>query len=623
MACENPLGYVVTFVTSIPVSGAAVTGTFDFTSGKWCLTKETRFDPPPKRRAEVSTMLADGTRYPADVYDNRVIELRAVCVADDTDDLAREIQRLLRELEKPFNTLMVRPSTTEEVYFRTFSVSPDALQVVSRRQNVARVSVDLLAEPYGYGRPESRIFVVSVDPAVGPNPGYFDVTGVRGDVPAATIIDDQFNFFNVKDVTMAIRRRGDPSKMPYLRQCEDMDQNVDTSTRPGGASYSGTGINPLANPGFENPLNVTKWTSFRGTLTRDTTQFRSGLSSARYDADPAVTGTRFIESDKFSVSPSVASTGRAWVRAGTNFTTAQIKISWFTSADVLISTTVGGSVTLSTTWQELVASATSPATAAKASIIVEYTPDPGASGGSVYNDDVSFTPGHNYSQTTFTTDATMRIRLTDFIPDPGFETSDARGTYRVLLRYKRSSSSGDINLHAYGVPGNGYVGAAPLTATSVATRKSSSFEIADLGLLQIPWGLDPVYYGPSGQETVVVQNAVALEIRAERLSGSSTIDFDFVLLMPADDQFMMLDVGNEATYAAVFDSYADMGYGYDEDINGIDSSTDIIPIGAIIEVKPNVTNRIFLRAGDRIEGTPTDIKLTWWPRYLFLRPELT
>lgn len=469
MVCTDPLGFEVQFVTSIPVSGAPITGTLNLVNDGWCTLKDTRFPPPEKRRAEVSNLLWDGARYPADAYDNRVIELRLSCEVDDTDILATEIQKLIKELDKPFNTLLIRPSTTEEIYFRTFGVSPSEIEIITRKKNIARIAVDIPAEPFGFGRPETLNVLVANDPASGApnNPTYVDIAGIRGDVPAATIIYDNGEFFNVPG-TIAIRRRGNPSNVLHVIQAEDMIQGTDTTTQPHDSNFSGT--------------------------------------------------------------------------------------------------------------------------------------------------------GNNYSRCTFGTDATLIRRLGYFLPDS--VSTDHRGTYRIFVRCRRTSGIGIINMQAFAVPGNGAVGGGPITVSKVATLSNALFQTVDLGLLQVPYGIDNMYLGPSGSEIPVFTDAVWLQIHVERESGSASLDIDFIRLMPADDQLMMVDVGNETLHGINFDSYADMGYAYDIFDGSTDSTTKVMPIGAIPELKPGVTNRLYFIVGNLIAGT-SEFDFTWYPRYLFIRPETT
>lgn len=247
MACTDPLGHYVSFVTSIPVTGAPATGTFELTNDSWCVTKATRFPPPPKRRATSSSMLTDGTRFPASIYDNRTLELRLTCESDNTDALAVQIQGLMRQLTKPQNILMVRQSTTEAVYFRTYGVTPDEVDIITQQQNIARVNVDVIAEPFGYGAEQiSGTYTISQNPAVtgtGVTGMYFDVIGVKGDVEAPVRITS-LDIANGISYTFSTRRRGDPSRVPFLLQAEDMSVETDTTTQPNDPLMSGyTGNN--------------------------------------------------------------------------------------------------------------------------------------------------------------------------------------------------------------------------------------------------------------------------------------------------------------------------------------------------------------------------------------------
>lgn len=250
VAC-TPLTYSVQFVTCIPVTGAPATGTMSLTDTKWCTTNQTRFPPPPVKRAISETLLMHGASYPADAYADRILELRLVVEGTDADDLATEIQRLMRQLAAERNTLEVKMSTTQAVYFRTYKVTPEDISIVLREQRIAAIAVDVLAEPFAYGPEEivgSRF--VSYDPAatgngtsVGSPAGMFmDVSGVKGDVEAYTkIISDELS--TGRTYGFSTRRRGNPADAQILLQAEAMTQFIDTTTQPNDATMSGSGNN--------------------------------------------------------------------------------------------------------------------------------------------------------------------------------------------------------------------------------------------------------------------------------------------------------------------------------------------------------------------------------------------
>lgn len=251
-ACEVVTApYQVAFVTSIPVTGVAVTG-LSLSSDPWCVAEGTRFDPPSLRRAEVSTLLVDGEQYPATAYDNRTISLRLAVQTANPDDLATQLQLLHRQLDKATNILRVQPKTTEPVYFRTFRAPPEAINVIPRDRRTAIVEVDLPAEPFGYG-PKITLTPITVtnDPATGVANGmYFDVTGVRGDVetplflaiPATELLPGGGS--TAGEITsIGVRRRGTPANAPLVLQAELGTAGTDTSLPGNDPLMSGSGPN--------------------------------------------------------------------------------------------------------------------------------------------------------------------------------------------------------------------------------------------------------------------------------------------------------------------------------------------------------------------------------------------
>lgn len=454
---------VVRFVDTITTGRTTRLDLNDGTT--WRLTYEgTSLTPPAMARATTSTMLANGERVAGAKHMNRLLRLRLVVSGATADAVATQVQTLHRELDRPFNTLEWKPSAaTHPVFFRTLRSSPDSVEewpgsTGTRKQ----ITVEILAEPYAFGLPVTATgspFTVNRDPANASNPTYFDVTGVLGDVPAATKIDPGAAFFNVPG-TLAIRRRGTPANVPYLHQAEGFTQGTDTTTQANDAAMSGT--------------------------------------------------------------------------------------------------------------------------------------------------------GNNFSRCSFATATAMTNRLTKFVPTA--TSVDARGTYRVFVRVRRSNATDVIKVRLrVGPQGSGTLQTTISTVTTVAT---TSVRYVDMGVIQIPYGIDPIYDGPSGTELAVDSEAVQIGIDAERTSGTGTLDFDLVLLKPADDQMIVVDVGNDSTGGVVFDSYSDTAYAYFT--TSVDSSADIVPLGPMLELAPGVTNRVYVRVGHLISGSDA-IAVTYWPRYLYVR----
>ncbi len=246
------LPYTAVFVSSIPTTGASAPTVMSLSDDPWCVTEGTSFDPPAMRRATVSSMLVDGDTYPSSVYANRILQLRLACQAATPDDLATQLQALIKQLDKPTNILRVTQKTSTPVYFRTFRVSPGNVDIITRSQRIAQVAVDIPAEPFAYGPREILTQVlVTNNPVTGvAHPMYFDVTGVKGDVetPLVLTIDNDAPGSSGGPViyntgVIAIRRGGNPNNMPFVFQAEQASMGTDTTVQPNDAAMSGSGNN--------------------------------------------------------------------------------------------------------------------------------------------------------------------------------------------------------------------------------------------------------------------------------------------------------------------------------------------------------------------------------------------
>jgi hypothetical protein len=230
--------------------------------------------------------------------------------------------------------------------------------------------------------------------------------------------------------------------------------------------------------------------------------------------------------------------------------------------------------------------------------------------------------GNNYSRCTFTT-ATLVTRLT--LSDLGTASVDLRGTYRVFMRYRKNTGTDTINMHLrWGTSAN------PINNDSVAAvGSSSSFRMADLGLVSIPYGNDPVHDFRSGVELVVDDDTRFL-LLAERTAGTGTIDFDFLLFVPADDRLAIVNwresQGNEDHWWFDADSNSAHPRNTSDQVT-IAPSPEIA--GGFPMLTPNQTNRIFVlhEAGDltnyAIATTVSPVSVAYYPRYLTVRPAST
>lgn len=230
--------------------------------------------------------------------------------------------------------------------------------------------------------------------------------------------------------------------------------------------------------------------------------------------------------------------------------------------------------------------------------------------------------GNNYSSTTFSGSNSITATRLSTSGFPSSANVDVRGVYRVFVRVNASATGSTFQLRMiHGLRG--------------VSQDSSQFTVSnttmplmvDMGLIQLPEGFDPVNNGPSGVALAVA--GVAISLGATRISGTASLYTDYMLFVPADDKFCLVDWGQAIPTSYVLDGYSRAIYG----LNGSGQITDIGVskfTGDIPYVAPGVTNR-FVYIND-VSPAPTiadppsgNCTLDWsyWPRYLYVRPLTT
>lgn len=223
----------------------------------------------------------------------------------------------------------------------------------------------------------------------------------------------------------------------------------------------------------------------------------------------------------------------------------------------------------------------------------------------------------NSVQTTFSNNGyIVRLSTTAF---PAAPSVDARGTYRVLAKVRGATSVFTMKLEH---------GIRAIQNNSVtATLTSNVYTYVDLGLVQMPEGVDPITDGPGGLPLSVV--GVPLKFYATRVSGAGFLIWDHFLLVPADDKFGIVQWGSTTPTSFVID-------GASRSIYGVDGSGRVADIGSTAitgdfpTVSPNVANRVSyvndvtpnMSTSDPVASTVT-LALSYWPRYLTVRPVLS
>lgn len=237
--------------------------------------------------------------------------------------------------------------------------------------------------------------------------------------------------------------------------------------------------------------------------------------------------------------------------------------------------------------------------------------------------------GNNLMATTFAGTATMTTRLSLTTNFPGSSGVDLRGTYRMYAVVKGNGGTYQVQWSI--LPVGGGAAAVQSEVFSVGSAGSNR-SLIDLGKIQFPIGADPVYDGYSGAEKSVTGGY--LVVAAARITGAVSLGWDTFILVPddparGDDWFSLSLYGLATDKDIVIDGPRDMVY--PQNTAAVTLPTWYSPQwqGRIPRLTPNQTNRwIFLRPdkagtdatyGD-VKSRTTTVTVSYWPRYLFVRP---
>ena len=581
----------------------------------------TDLSPPQLRRAVAGTLLADGQIIPAAAYADRLITLALDFTASVTDAAATALQALARELNRPTNILRWQPGTSAPVFFRTFrsdfgSVVWDAVE--------RKATVRILAEPFAYGLKEtSGLTVVINDPAEGTtlnsNP-FFEVDALGWAPLGGTFVRSTAQFHqgvasglltpDGVTVTVEARATSVPADVgltyrasAWVRCAASRNVSVSINWRTAGGGFLSTSTLLVA-------VTLNTWTLIDLVATAPASTGLAELSVSM-GATPLVGHTLHIDEAKL----------RGGV-GGMCFDATAIK------GDV------ESPLVLTIQDPELLVG-TPPTINPKTVLAVRRTGTPantpfliqaesttlGTDASLPGNDTVMSGPGSNYVQISFATAggvwASRFVKL-----HPASASVDARGTYRVFARVRRSTAVGNIRIKVRASAG-GYFS----DLGEVLTALSTDRRLIDMGLLSLPFGPDPV--GDGYSDTPLPVGGVDLGFWAQRDTGTSTLDIDYLLFVPADDRLMIVDWTSGslgATDRVVIDGPRQVAYSlgvFDE----VRSMGPHALLGGFLAVSPGVTNRVYLLRtvdADADDRTAiTTLTYAYWPRYQFVRPATT
>lgn len=614
--------YDLQFVDSITV-GASVR--LDLNAAPYTLFKDTDFGMPELRRAATSTLLTDGERYPAAAYGNRMIRLVLQLNRGTDDDAATAVQRLARELDRPTNILRYRPGTSTAVHFRTFRAAPQAIRWDPELRQITAV---VPAEPFALGTQITLPpMTVYNDPAEGTtlngNP-YFETdasnwAGTGGTVARSTA---QFHqgaaslLLTPGGVATDVDAHSEmvPTAVGTLYRASAwvrcaVARTVDLTLSfldAGGITVSST-TTPVA-------VAATTWTLIEvyDTAPPGTTQAQMIVEMG---STPPAGHLLYI--DEARIRATGDQSGQPNGPGGLCFDIAGVRGDVETPVLLEMPVASGLTTLLGGPSIKTVVGTRRRGTPSDAWLCIQAEQLTTLSADTTVqaHDPVMSGDGQNFLRVSFATTPGMTHRA-----GQNFSGVEQRGTFRAFARIRRSDATSVIRMRADYGTNLGHVTGDPVTLPLTASPV-----VVDLGLISVPACADPIGYGYSGEE-INLRGAVGFG--AERVSGSGTLDVDYIALVPADDQLMIIDWpdgGGTGGDLARIDGPSGVPYiwsplGYLVRVNG----PFALAGASAINVSPGVTNRVFwLRTvdwpGDNLADS-TVITASYWPRYLYVAP---
>lgn len=238
---------------------------------------------------------------------------------------------------------------------------------------------------------------------------------------------------------------------------------------------------------------------------------------------------------------------------------------------------------------------------------------------------MSGTGANNYARTTFDT-ATMQVRLTWTVP------ATAVGAYRVVA-FVRTSAAGtaeySLGCSLTSTPGGAGVDGSTFVPPGPGGTTDRS--VVDLGLIDFSQGVPPAVAYAATANAFATQS---LYLYASRVSGTASLDWDSVALLPAGGQsgetlqpqmLSVVDLGANPVVDGVAEMVSSRTVAGDPTTGAATFAHSAFGVvGGFPLAQPAVANRLFLvrmaADGTSLTATTTDVTGAYWPKYLRVRP---
>lgn len=227
---------VLRFVDGISTTPTVLLDLNDVTNYR--LAEGWSFAPPELQRASSSSLLVDGDTVSASVYSNREIRLPLLLSSTTAAGRATLLSKLVKQIDKPTGWLEWRPDgIASSVFFRVLR-SGQTYDRLDLRQGDGQVTLNLSAEPFGYGQREMLgPWVVSSDPVNLVNGLSVDLTGtaIKGDVKTPLYLWTTTELTNTSANTVLIGTKTTPFTESVVFEFP-FEGNAGLDTTPSGAA---------------------------------------------------------------------------------------------------------------------------------------------------------------------------------------------------------------------------------------------------------------------------------------------------------------------------------------------------------------------------------------------------
>lgn len=238
--------------------------------------------------------------------------------------------------------------------------------------------------------------------------------------------------------------------------------------------------------------------------------------------------------------------------------------------------------------------------------------------------------GGNVARVSFATNANMVARLitTAGFPVAGALGGEYNGSYRVFVALKKTAAAaGDAMAMRMATT----VGGTPQATVSIPMHGSFADRImVEVGVYYINNGI-PSGIGYDTAALGTAANTTQFELQVQRISGTNTLDIDYILLVPTTYRYGVVSGWiNSSAGEQIIDSINEMVAPIVSPFTST-PTRDVLPFMSLIggfPYAPPGNSRFYLLApetggfSEALTATMT-VRVSYWPRYVHVRPATT